>query len=283
MMKILRLTLLFVALFVPQLVNPLLAKEAAPEILLAQIYQSGIDVKAYLVSEKLDGVRAVWDGKTLRTRKGNLIYAPAWFTKNFPESPLDGELWIARGRFDAVSGAVRKDVPVEEEWRAIAYYVFELPNAKGDFQRRAAKIVHIVNKANTPYLKAVKQYRVSNEAALKQQLDKTVKMHGEGLMLHRADAQYVTGRSHDLLKLKPYFDAEATVVGYVAGRGKHAGKLGALLVETPEGIRFKLGTGFSDAEREHPPTVGSMVTYTYKDITLKGKPKFASFLRVRRE
>jgi DNA ligase 1 len=106
---------------------------------------------------------------------------------------------------------------------------------------------------------------------------------GEGLMLHRADALYVTGRSDALLKLKPLFDAEATVVAHTPGRGKYKGKLGALIVETPEGLRFKLGTGFSDAQRENPPKIGSLVTYTYRDKTPKGKPKFASFLRERHE
>lgn len=110
-----------------------------------------------------------------------------------------------------------------------------------------------------------------------------VKARGEGLMLHLANAEYMTGRSHVLLKLKPYLDAEAKVVGYVAGCGKYQGKMGALLVENTDGIRFKLGTGFSDAERENPPKIGSMVTYTYKGTTKTGKPKFASFLRVRDE
>ena len=110
-----------------------------------------------------------------------------------------------------------------------------------------------------------------------------VKNGGEGLMLHRADSEYITGRNAALIKLKPLFDAEATVVAHTAGKGKYQGKLGALVVETPEGVRFKLGTGFSDAQRENPPKIGSLVTYTYKDKTKNGKPKFASFLRERNE
>lgn len=98
-------------------------------------------------------------------------------------------------------------------------------------------------------------------------------------MLHRADAPYVTGRNHALLKLKLTLDAEAKVVAHIPGKGKYLGKMGALLVQIPDGIQFS--TGFSDADRAHPPPIGSMVTYTYRDITKKGKPKFASFLRVR--
>lgn len=263
--------------------SALCAKQSASDILLAQVYQSGIDVQQYLVSEKYDGVRAVWDGKLLYTRQGNVINAPAWFTKGLPKMPLDGELWLARGQFDTLSGTVRKDVPIDEEWRDISYLIFELPNAEGTFEVRAKRIVEIIKQANVTHLKAVRQFRVKDEAELKKRLKQVVAQGGEGLMLHRADASYIAGRSDVLLKLKPYFDAEATVVAYTKGKGKYAGKLGALIVQTPEGIRFKLGSGFSDAQRENPPKIGSIVTYSYKDKTKMGKPKFASFLRVRDE
>ncbi len=263
--------------------NTLLAKQNSPNVLLAHEYKAGVDVQRYLVSEKFDGVRAIWDGKTFYTRRGNEIHAPAWFTKDLPKTPLDGELWLSRGQFDALSGAVRKDVPIDEEWKNISYMVFELPDAPGTFEARAKRIVEIVKKANLQHLKAVTQFRVSDEASLNLRLKQVVKNGGEGLMLHRADAEYITGRNAALIKVKPQYDAEATVVAHTAGRGKYKGKLGALVVETPEGIRFKLGNGFRDAQRENPPKIGSLVTYTYKDKTKNGKPKFASFLRVRHE
>jgi DNA ligase-1 len=84
-----------------------------------------------------------------------------------------------------------------------------------------------------------------------------------------------------LLKLKPQLDAEATVVAHEAGQGKYRGVLGALVVMTPEGRQFRLGTGFTDAMRRHPPAIGSTVTYRYRDLTSTGLPKFASFWRVR--
>ncbi len=251
--------------------------------MLAEVYKRGIDVTQYLISEKYDGVRAVWDGKILRTRAGNAINAPAWFTQDLPATPLDGELWLGHGKFEALSGAVRKDVPVDAEWKNISYMVFELPNADGTFEARAKRIVEIVKAAHVSHLKAVKQYRVKDDAELNSQLKKMVAAGGEGLMLHRADAIYVTGRSNVLLKLKMLYDAEAKVIEHIPGKGKYKGKLGALLVETPEGVRFKLGTGFSDAQRSNPPAIGSLVTYTYRDVTKKGKPKFASFLRERHD
>lgn len=252
-------------------------------VLLAQVYRRGIDVRQYLVSEKYDGVRAVWDGSTFYTRSGRKISTPNWFTKDLPKTPLDGELWLGHGKFDALSGAVRKDVPIDKEWRGITYMVFELPNATGTFAERAKRIAEIVNQTNIPHLKAVKQFRINDEATLNKQLKKMVAQGGEGLMLHRANAEYVTGRSDVLLKVKLLLDAEATVIAHTPGRGKYKGKLGALVVETPQGIRFKLGTGFTDAQRADPPKIGSTVTYTYRDITKTGKPKFASFLRVRNE
>jgi DNA ligase 1 len=108
-----------------------------------------------------------------------------------------------------------------------------------------------------------------------------MKAGGEGLMLHRAEARYETGRSRALLKLKPLHDAEATVTGHIAGKGRHEGRMGALRMRTPEGREFLLGTGFSDAQRDDPPPVGSMLTYSYRGRTDAGLPRFASFVRLR--
>lgn len=253
----------------------------APDILLAHIYHQGIDVREYLVSEKLDGMRAIWDGEQLISRQGHPIHAPAWFIKDFPRQALDGELWIARGQFELLSSTVRQSIPEDTAWRQVRYYVFELPEAEGPFADRAKRIEQLTRKANSPYLKAIKQFHVHDEQALKRTLDSVVAKRGEGLMLHRADAPYVTGRNHALLKLKPQLDAEAKVIAHLPGKGKYLGKMGALLLQTPDGLQFKLGTGFTDAERANPPPIGSQVTYTYRDLTRKGKPKFASFLRVR--
>lgn len=257
------------------------AKE--PPLLLANVLDASVDPASYLVSEKYDGVRAVWDGQTLRFRSGRAVAAPAWFLAKLPPTPLDGELWLARRKFDELSGIVRKSEPVEQEWRRVTYMVFELPDAPGTFEQRYARIREIAREANWPQLKAVEQFRVADRAALKRKLDEVVKAGGEGLMLHLADAPYVTGRSDVLLKLKPLLDTEATVIEYVPGKGKYAGMMGALKVRTPEGLEFRIGTGFTDAVRKNPPPLGSVVTYTYRDLTKEGLPRFASFLRVREE
>jgi len=259
------------------------ASAAPPSILLAEVYRDNIDVTQYLVSEKLDGVRAIWDGKTLRSRAGNTINAPAWFLTGLSNTPLDGELWMGRGKFEQVSAAVRREQPNDEEWRQIRYMIFELPEAPGIFTQRAERIRELALQAKVPWLQAIEQFTVEDRRALHRRMKEVVKAGGEGLMLHRADAPYETGRSNTLLKLKPWEDAEALVVEHVPGKGKYEGVLGALRVQMPDGRTFSVGTGFTDAQRQSPPAIGAMVTYRYRGLTNNGLPRFASFMRVREE
>jgi DNA ligase-1 len=249
-------------------------------VLLARNAPRGLNPAGYLVSEKLDGVRALWDGSTLRFRSGRAIAAPAWFTAKLPAMALDGELWLGRGQFDALSGTVRRAQPADAEWQQVKYMVFELPKADGSFSQRTAQLQALVKSASFAPLQAVEQFELANPAALQARLKSVTASGGEGLMLHLASAPVSSGRSDVLLKLKPVQDAEAVVVGHIAGKGKFEGMLGALDVKTPGGQRFKLGTGMSDAQRQSPPAIGSTVTYTYRDLTPSGKPRFASFLRV---
>ena len=260
---------------------PALPHAAAPAILLAEVYRNQVDVTRYLVSEKLDGVRAVWDGKTLRFRSGREINAPQWFLEGLPKRSLDGELWLGRGTFERLSGIVRRDVPDDAEWSQVRYMIFELPGGEGDFRQRAEQIRQLVRQANVSWLREIEQLPVVDRDSLQKRLNEVVKAGGEGLMLHRADALYETGRSDTLLKVKPWEDAEAVVIAHLPGKGKHAGRLGALRVRADDGREFSLGTGLSDAQRDNPPAIGATVTYRYRDLTRHGLPRFASFLRVR--
>lgn len=250
-----------------------------PDLLLAKTYTDDIAIADYWVSEKLDGVRAYWDGQQLLSRQGNVLHAPAWFVAEFPRVKLDGELWIGRGTFEDTLSSVKKHQPIEQEWQRVRYMLFELPEARGTFTQRLEKLRALA--AGSRYLHVIKQYRLNSLSALQANLDEVVAAGGEGLMLHYADALYDTGRSAALLKLKKHFDAEAVVVGHLPGKGRHRGRLGALLLEMPNGKRFKLGGGFSDAQRDKPPALGSAVTYKYYGLSQRGIPKFASFLRVR--
>ena len=279
MSNLLRALLLSVALLAPGVsfsANP-------PNILLANVYRNQADVAQYLVSEKLDGVRAIWDGQTLRFRSGKEMHAPRWFVEGLPKQSLDGELWLGRGSFERLSGIVRRELSDDAEWRQVRYMVFELPGAAGTFRERAGQIKQVVRQANVPWLQEIQQFPAVDRNSLQKQLNEIVKAGGEGLMLHRADATYETGRSDTLLKMKPFDDAEAVVVGYLPGKGKYLGKMGALRVCSPEGREFALGTGFTDDQRKNPPQIGATVTYRYRDVTKNGLPRFASFLRIHNE
>ena len=263
---------------------PAFAKPAGfgvrPDLALPGVYADAIDPAPYLVSEKYDGVRGAWDGRVLRFRSGRRVPAPAWFKARLPGVPLDGDLWLGRGRFDELSGLVRTEVPVDADWRQVRYLVFELPGAPGDFAARARRIDAIAAQAAWPQLVAVAHTPVADRAALQRRLISTLAQGGEGLVLHLAAAPYRTGRSDAMLKLKPSLDTEATVVAHHPGKGKYEGVLGALEVRTPQGRQFLLGSGLSDAQRRDPPAIGSEVTYRYRDLTGSGLPRFASFLRV---
>jgi len=249
---------------------------------LSDAHHLGGNITDYLMSEKLDGVRAYWDGKHLYFRSGRLIGAPAWFTERFPAHPMDGELWIGRAQFERLSGTVRRQQVNDEEWRQIQYCLFEYPLASGDFRQRLQDLQNTVEKLQIPWLRVIPQESIKSIEQVEAKLRQLTLQKAEGLVLHRASAEFQSGRSEFVYKLKPQHDAEAKVIAIQAGRGKYQGMMGALLLETSEGIRFKLGTGFDDEQRKNPPQVGSLVTYRYRDLTSNGLPKFASFVRVYR-
>ncbi len=254
-----------------------------PPVMLADVHHLGdpLDLAAYRVSEKFDGVRAWWNGQRLLTRTGQVIAAPDWFVANWPSMPLDGELWAGRGHFELASGIVRRAQASDEDWRRIEYRAFDLPAADGDFDARTRRLITIVEALRCPWLIAVEQHRLASPAELESRLAGVVAQGGEGLMLKRGDSRYHAGRGRDLLKLKPLDDAEAVVVGYEPGQGKYSGMVGALVVESADGRRFRIGSGLSDAERRSPPAPGSRITYAYSGLTATGLPRFARYVRVR--
>lgn len=252
-----------------------------PRLLLATDWPEGAHPAGWLVSEKLDGVRALWDGRSFRLRGGGTVAAPGWFTERLPAHALDGELWLGRGRFEDTSATLRRQAPRDDDWRDMRYALFEWPDAPGPFSQRAAALATLAQLVAWPALFALPQSPVADAAALRHRLDVVVAAGGEGLMLHRADAPYVTGRSSVLRKLKPFDDAEGVMVGTVPGRGRLAGRMGGLRLRLADGRELVLGTGFTDAQRASPPPVGSIVTFRHRGVTESGLPRFASFLRAR--
>ena len=254
------------------------ARAALPPLMLAEVYDDA-DPSGYWISEKYDGMRAYWDGLQLLSRAGNPIAAPNWFLAALPAETLDGELWIDRGRFEQLTSTVRDSIPDESAWKHVRYMVFDMPRHQGPFSARLATLQTLIPDKGT--IQLAPQWHANNQTALMRDLERIVTAGGEGLMLKRDAAPYQAGRSSDLLKLKPYQDAEAQVVAHIPGKGKHAGRLGALEVRRSDGVVFRIGTGFTDAQRETPVPVGSWVTYRFHGETTNGIPRFASFLRQR--
>ncbi|MBY7955748.1 DNA ligase [Vibrio fluvialis] len=277
----LKLTLIAAALLTTQhsaaLANPL----AFVPVAQANEYHDGINIYEYWQSEKLDGIRAIWNGKQLLTRNGNPIYAPRWFTDPLPDYALEGELWAGRGHFALVQQTVLDHTPSDEAWRKIDFMLFDMPDAAGDYTKRYYNLIHVVDSASSKHIKYIEHTPVLSEQELLRYLDTLVNENGEGIMLRKVTARYQAGRSNDLLKLKKHQDAEARVVGYKIGNGKYKGLMGSVLVRTDEGTEFYVGTGFSDEQRLNPPEIGSLITYRYNGLTTEGKPRFARFVRVR--
>ena len=263
------------------LLSPAVRAGNPPPLMLANVYRAGIPLADYWVSEKMDGSRGYWDGRKLTTRGGEEVFAPAWFTAGWPKVPMDGELWAGRGQFQRAVSIVRQQKPDESAWRAMRFMVFDLPAQPGIFTERLAVLNGLLAQPDMVWARPVAQSRIASHAALMEMMRNVVAGGGEGLVLHRGSSLYKAERNDDLLKVKPFDDADARVLGYVGGKGKYAGQVGALQVETPEGRRFRIGSGLNDAQRRDPPAVGGWISYRYRGTTDSGLPRFATFLKER--
>lgn len=264
-------------------------QKKGPAILLAESWDNAEDLTDWWISEKLDGVRAYWDGKQFLSRQGNVFHAPEWFIEHLPEVPLDGELWLDRKAFQRTVSIVRRQ-DKSDHWQQIRYLVFDAPAYDGDFETRMEFLIDCLSvhagkkkKAaqNTSYATAHEHTRCESLDHLQQELQRVEQLGGEGLMLRQPNSRYHAGRSSTLLKVKTFHDMDAVVTGYQNGRGKHKGKMGALEIELPDGTQLKVGTGFSDKQRAAPPELGSVITIRYQELTDRGVPRFPSFIRVR--
>ncbi|CAN5604585.1 hypothetical protein BH09MYX1_BH09MYX1_24750 [soil metagenome] len=251
-----------------------------PPILLAHRWENDIALAGWWMSEKLDGVRAYWDGTQFLSRLGNKFHAPAWFTDGLPNHPLDGELWGGRKLFQRTVGIVKRQDP-SALWKELSFLVFDAPAHPGPFEDRIAHLAATLGEGKHPYARVHAHEPCRDEAHLRAELARVEALGGEGLMLRQPKSSYEVGRSSTLLKVKTFHDAEARVVAHVAGAGRHKGRLGALTVELGDGTKFNVGTGFSDAEREAPPGIGTLITFRYQELSTGGVPRFPSYVGTR--
>lgn len=253
--------------------------DKGPPLLLAHSWDNETDLTDWWMSEKLDGVRAYWDGQQFFSRQGNLYHAPDWFIAKLPPIPLDGELWLDRKRFQRTVSIVRRQ-DKSDLWKEISYVVFDAPAMAEPFEARQAALAEHLASLDGP-VRLLEQNRCQGLDHLRETLRQIESIGGEGLMLRQPGSLYEAGRSTTLYKVKSFHDAEAVVVEHLPGTGRHKGRMGALLVELPDGTRFSVGTGFSDALRDAPPVPGCLITFRYQELTDGGVPRFPSFVRVR--
>jgi DNA ligase-1 len=259
------------------------AAHCAPvEMMLPGVYAEGRDISGWLISEKLDGVRGYWDGEQLWSKNGKNFHPPAAFVRDLPDFALEGELWGGRNTFESTASIVLKE-EAHDGWLQLKFAIFDVPGAGGDFTRRLQMAQDWFAAHPSPYAFVIAQTPARHGKHLQQELQRVEKLGGEGLIVRNPDAPYIGGRSMEILKVKDFQDAEAVVVGHLPGRGRNHGMLGALLVELPDGTRFKIGTGFSAEQRKNPPPVGEVITFKYFGHFLSGIPRFPSFLRIRRD
>ena len=256
------------------------AKPGVPGFLLAQSWENDIDLADWWMSEKLDGVRAWWDGRQFLSRQGNVYHAPEWFVAGLPSMPLDGELWLGRKAFQRTVSIVRRH-DQSDHWRQISFVAFDAPAATGPFEARQVLLQEMFCETFVPYARVLQQDRCDGIGHLQTELARIESLGGEGLMLRQPGSRYEAGRSPTLLKVKTFHDAEGRVVEHLPGKGRHAGRLGAVVVELPSGLTFSVGTGFTDAQRQDPPPIGSTITFRYQELTDRGVPRFPSFVRLR--
>ncbi len=255
-------------------------EDAGLPVLLAHVWTDAHDPTGWWMSEKLDGVRAYWDGKQFLSRQNNIFYAPDWFTAGLPGHTLDGELWIARKTFQRAVGIVkRQDKP--DIWNELRYVVFDAPDAKGPFEDRMKFLGDAVPSWKTKYATVHDHAVCGGLDHLLTELNRVNALGGEGLMLRKPGSNYERTRSHSLLKVKTFLDAEAIVIGYEAGLGRHDGRVGALRARLGNGKEFKVGTGLKDKEREAPPAVGSIINVKYQELTNDGIPRFPVYVGLR--
>ena len=254
--------------------------KTGPPLLLAERWDTAQDLAGWWLSEKLDGVRAYWDGKSLISRLGNRFHAPDWFLEGLPDTPIDGELWTGRKAFQRTVGIVRRQDRTDL-WKQVRYVAFDAPGIDAPFEHRLDGLRAHIERHRPPYLSAHEHARCTSMEHLRAELARVEALGGEGLMLRQPESRYEVGRSLTLLKIKSFRDAEARVIEHLKGAGRHKGRLGALLVELPDGTRFSVGTGFSDAERNAPPPVGALITFRYQELSDGGVPRFPSYVGVR--
>ena len=175
--------------------------------MLAKRYD-GRDPAGWWMSEKLDGVRALWTGAELRSRNGLPFNPPQWFADQLPAGvALDGELWSGRGTLGRTVGAVVTKHNADPKWRNVRFMVYDAPLSPGGFEDRLAAAERAVDGSTVAAV--LEQRRCAGRGDCAAFLSEVLANGGEGVVLRGAGSAYVGKRSSAMLKVKPGEGADA--------------------------------------------------------------------------
>ena len=254
---------------------------------LASVWSSQLkrDLSNWMWSEKLDGVRAMWDGRRdLVSRNGVVFKAPVSFTSSLPRGiTLDGELWIDRGMFHDTVSVIRTR-PV---WTPLVkFMIFDVwsPEIKNlCFLDRFSWFQNSSHFSRLDdHVRMVKSLPLltGHPDEIRTLMSDILNKGGEGLILRDPSGMYIPGRQSasrsGILKVKPFLDDEGQVISVSLG----AGRKGSVTVRDTAGRIFKIGSGFRSSEP--PPEIGSVITFGFTSRHEDtGIPRFPRFVRAR--
>lgn len=243
----------------------------------------------YAVSEKFDGIRALWDGQNMFSKSGKILAIPPCFSDKL--SPLglkngdfvEGELWIDYGAFDEISSVILRKNPTCTDFERVKYLIFNAHlGESSDFLANLSQVKGILDSQNLTQdrcIQVINQHRFATQKELSDFFNTVIAKGGEGVIVRDSRVAF---------KLKPQNDAECKIVDYSRGKGRIRGKVGAIICESladknsgiEKGVIFRIGSGLSDKMRENPPKIGTIITYKFSGISKNGIPKHTRFLRI---
>ena len=249
-----------------------------------------------LASAKLDGIRAYIQGGVAYSRNGKAIRnatVQAFFS-NGAFDGLDGEL-LSGVHDEMVFRRTTSVVMAADgggDWVFHAFDRYDMPDATFGERLRAVRSACAFGGA---VVVPVQQVVLKDHEEMDKFESECLEQGFEGIMVRNPDAKYKNGRatakSQDLLKVKRFEDAEATIIGFeplVRKDGKVEDLLGALIVKRPDGVQFSIGSGYDDAQRKWfwenlDTAMGKSVTYTFFAQGGYDLPRFPVFKGIRED
>lgn len=241
----------------------------------------------YFVSEKFDGIRALWDGQNMFSKSGKILAIPRCFSEKLAVLDLqkgefvEGELWIDYGAFEVISSIARRKNPTCEDFSKVKYLIFNAHlGESSDFFANLTKIQSILDSQDLAQeIQVITQHKFATQKELSDFFNAVIAKGGEGVIVRDSRVAF---------KLKPQNDAECKIVDFSRGKGRIRGKVGAIICEALAdknsgikcGVIFRIGSGLSDEMRENPPKIGTIITYKFSGVSKNGIPKHTRFLRI---